>query len=297
MNALGDFPTTTFPRVPGRDFAGLVTSPQNHSLYNKHVFGTSGSDFSFTRDGAHAEYITVAPDAVVEVPAGIDPKAASVMGVPWTTAYLTLLRAKPSKGDTVMVIGAGGAVGDAAVQIAKSSLFGCHVLRAGRGDKYDVDTAGDSTMKAVAELTGGKGVTVVVDTTGDFELIKKALGRMAFGGRLSGKLTLQEPQQELTTDNSEVISVRSSSSSGSTTIDVDLKALYRMEHSLVGCNSVDHSQEEMASWLRVLTPLLESGELKAPDVSRYKEVLLENAVDAYTDLKKGGRNKYIIVRK
>lgn len=193
LNASGDFPATTFPRVPGRDFAGVVTSPASHSLYNKHVYGTSGSEFSFTRDGAHAEYIIVSPEAVVEIPAGIDPKAASVMGVPWTTAYLTLLRAQPRKGDTVMVIGAGGSVGNAVVQIAKSSLFGCNVLGAGRGEKYDVDSAKDPTLAVVKDLTQGKGVNVVVDTTGDFALIKAALGQMAFGGRLSGMLNHPVP--------------------------------------------------------------------------------------------------------
>lgn len=70
-----------------------------------------------------------------------------------------------------------------------------------------------------------------------------------------------------------------------------------MEHSLIGCNSVDHSQEEMASWLRIINPLLDAGELQAPDVSRYTEVSLSGAADAYADLKKGSRTKYIIVKK
>jgi NADPH:quinone reductase len=186
LNANGDFPMTSFPRVPGRNFAGVVTGPVHHPLFQKLVYGTSGSQFSFTRDGAHAEYISVAPEGVAEVPAGVGWKAASIMGTPWTTAYLSLLQAKSQKGETVLILGAGGAVGDAAVQLARSSLFGCQVLRGGRGEKYEVNTDRHPNMEVVNNLTGGKGVDIVVDTTGDCALMKAALGIMALGGRMTG---------------------------------------------------------------------------------------------------------------
>jgi hypothetical protein len=80
-------------------------------------------------------------------------------------------------------------------------------------------------------------------------------------------------------------------------MDINLKALYRNEHCIIGCNSVAHSQEEMATWLRVMNPLRESGELKAPDVSLYAEVSLDEAAHAYADLMKGSRTKHLIVKK
>lgn len=189
LNVNGDFPMTTFPRVPGRNFAGIVVAPTDHSLFQKCVYGTSGSTFSFTSDGAHAEYISVDPEGVAEMPAGVGVKAASIMGTPWTTAYLSLIKAKAQEGDTVLVLGAGGAVGNAAMQLAKSSLFRCKVFGAGRGGKYDVDSANFPNMKTLDSLTSGKGgFDVVVDTTGDLKLMKAALGTLALGGRMTGKL-------------------------------------------------------------------------------------------------------------
>jgi NADPH2:quinone reductase len=188
MNTQGNFPSTTFPRVPGRDFAGVVVQPTSSPWHGKSVYGTSGPVLGFTCDGAHAEFVAVPDDAVAEVPQGMDLKQASVLGVPWTTAHVALSRAAAKKGETVLVFGAGGAVGGAVVQLAKSSLFGCSVLTAGRGDKYEVDTTKHPDLSVAKDLTNGRGPDVVVDTTGDLGLIKAALHQLNRGGRLSGKL-------------------------------------------------------------------------------------------------------------
>ena len=50
-NVEGMFPTTTLPRVPGRDFAGRVEGGEQDGL---EVWGTGGEN-GFTRDGTHAE--------------------------------------------------------------------------------------------------------------------------------------------------------------------------------------------------------------------------------------------------
>jgi NADPH:quinone reductase len=190
LNTQGNFPSTTFPRVPGRDFAGVVVQPTSSPWHGKSVFGTSGPVLGFTCDGAHAEFVAVPDNAVAEVPQGMDLKQASVIGVPWTTACVALTRASAKKGETVLVFGAGGAVGGAVVQLAKSSLFGCQVLTAGRGDKYEVDTTKHPDLKVAKDLTNGRGPDVVVDTTGDMGLIKAALHQLSKGGRLAGKLVL-----------------------------------------------------------------------------------------------------------
>jgi NADPH:quinone reductase len=118
---------------------------------------------------------------------GVELKQASAMGVPWTTAFLALTRGAAKKGETVLVTGAGGAVGGAVAQIAKSSLFGCRVLTAGRGDKYEVDTAKYPDLKVARDLTAGKGPDVVVDTTGDLGLLQAGLAILNTGGRLAGE--------------------------------------------------------------------------------------------------------------
>jgi hypothetical protein len=95
-NVLGWFPKTTFPRVPGRDFAGLVTAPSSHPLFQKFVYGTSGSVFSFTEDGAHAEYISIPSEGVAEIPSGVDVKTASIMGTLMDNSLPELRKGKSS---------------------------------------------------------------------------------------------------------------------------------------------------------------------------------------------------------
>jgi len=214
---------------------------------------------------------------VAEVPGGMDLKQASAMGVPWSTACLALTRVQAKKGETVLVFGAGGAVGGAVIQLGKSALFGCHVLTAGRGDKYDVDTAKYPELKIAKDLTNGKGPDVVVDTTGDLGLMQAGLAQLNKGGRLA------------------VITTGSSSGRTTTAVEIDFKQLYRLEHSIVGCNSVEHSGHEMAALLQKMKPLFESGELKAPDISRYTEVKLEQVVAAYEEMEQGSRKKFLIV--
>lgn len=189
LSVSGGFPAnTTFPRVPGRDFAGIVVEPQSSPLHGKLVHGTSGPTLGFTQDGAHAEFVLVSSDAVAEVAKSLDAKQASSLGTPWTTAYLAMKRSGVRKGEVVAVIGAGGAVGNAAIQIAKSSLYGATALRIGRSDKYDVNSTTDPKLAKIKELTGGKGADVVFDTTGDLDLTNAAYDQLAQGGRLTSKL-------------------------------------------------------------------------------------------------------------
>lgn len=123
LNISGAFGYTKFPIVPGRDYAGTVIAPKTSSWYGKRVFGTSGSELSLTRDGAQAEYFTLPQDVVAEAPQNMDLVPASLVGTPWTTAYLTLQRSAARAGETVLVIGAGGSVGSAIVQLANSKQF------------------------------------------------------------------------------------------------------------------------------------------------------------------------------
>ena len=73
-----------------------------------------------------------------------------------------------------------------------------------------------------------------------------------------------------------------------------MKQLYRNEHSVVGCNSVEHSAHEMAERLEKMKDLFESEELNAPDVAKFTEVKLVDAVRAYNEMANGSRKKFII---
>src|SRR5829696_10466646 len=63
LNVRGSFAFTTLPRIPGRDFAGVVVEgPQD--LVGKEVWGTGGGGLGFVRDGSHARYLAVSRNAV-----------------------------------------------------------------------------------------------------------------------------------------------------------------------------------------------------------------------------------------
>lgn len=182
INARGGFSHTTFPRIPGRDFAGVVqTGPP--SLVGTKVFGTSGDTLSYTEDGTHAEYCLVPEKSVAPMPRNLSFAQAATIGVPWTTASIALERAGASAGETVLIVGATGAVGTAAVQLAE--LRGCKVITASRRDTTNVNIITDPQFSKVIALTNGHGPDVIIDTVGDPVLMRSALEILAVRGRLS----------------------------------------------------------------------------------------------------------------
>ena len=223
-------------------------------------------------DGAQAEFIVVNEGAVAIKPSNLSKVQAATVGVPFTTAALTLRRARAVKGETVLVLGANGAVGSAVVQLAR--LKGCKVLQGMRSDDGDVNTAADPGLEKVKELTGGKGVDVVVDTVGIPALTKVAVERLGRGGRLA---FIAAPR------------------TGGTELGVDMVGFYRAEKELVGVNSLLYSVEEMAEILKELTEGFEKGELKAAKEGEYQEVKLQDGVEAYGKAGQKGAGKFVIV--
>ena len=123
--ATGLMPYAVFPRTPGRDYAGVVIDGPAGSI-GREVFGSSG-DLGIRRDGTHATHLVVEADAVVEKPKSISWEEAAGIGVPFVTAMEGLRRAGiPKAGETVLVMGVNGKVGQAAVQIA--SWHGARVI-------------------------------------------------------------------------------------------------------------------------------------------------------------------------
>src|SRR4051812_1624271 len=115
--AIGLMPYAVFPRTPGRDFAGVVVDGPAEWI-GREVFGSSG-DLGIRRDGSHATHLVVEAAAVVEKPATISMDEAAGLGVPFVTAIEGFLRAGPPvAGDTVLIMGLNGKVGQAAAQLA-----------------------------------------------------------------------------------------------------------------------------------------------------------------------------------
>ena len=102
-NVEGRFRQTTPPRVPGRDFAGIVVKGPAGTI-GKKVWGTGGTN-GFDRDGTHAEYIIIPSDSIEEMPKNLNFSQAAACGVGFLTAGAMIDKAKPNKGDFVLVLG------------------------------------------------------------------------------------------------------------------------------------------------------------------------------------------------
>ena len=71
-----------------------------------------------------------------------------------------------------------------------------------------------------------------------------------------------------------------------TILDIEMLDFYRNEKKLIGVNTLLYSSEEFVEEMKEMTPLFESGVLRAPKEGEWKEVKLEEGVEAY---EKGGK--------
>jgi NADPH:quinone reductase len=182
--ATGLMAYAVFPRTSGRDYAGVVIDGPTGTI-GREVFGSSG-DLGIRRDGTHATHLAVEADAVVDKPKGISWEEAAGLGVPFVTAIEGFRRAgMPKNGETVLVMGVNGKVGQAAVQIA--SWHGARVIGVVRkSEPYEghanspvevIDASATDVAARVRELTEGRGADIVFNTVGDpyFQAAHKSL--------------------------------------------------------------------------------------------------------------------------
>jgi NADPH2:quinone reductase len=241
-NVRGAMKQTTLPRVPGRDYAGVVERGPSDWVGVK-VWG-SGGDVGFSRDGTHAQKLAVPVASLRRMPSKLSFEQAASVGVCFVTAFCAVAEAAGLKsGETLVVIGAGGGVGGAAAQIGKR--FGAHVIGIERrepsadapiravADAIVVDAK--DPVAAVRQATGGKGGDVVLDTVGGV-LFRSALGMLALRGRL--------------------VEI---SSSGSREVAFDLVDFYHNESRLFGVDSLKRDLVASSAILASLTEGFESG--------------------------------------
>jgi NADPH:quinone reductase-like Zn-dependent oxidoreductase len=132
--------------------------------------------FGVQTPGGRAEYATVPTTQLVRLPDGVSFEAAAALGVAYTTTWHGLIdRAQMTGEDTLLVMGAGGGCGVAAVQIAK--WLGARVIAVtGPGWKQErlqaigadvvLSYQDDDWPQRVREATDGRGVTVAFDNAG-----------------------------------------------------------------------------------------------------------------------------------
>ncbi len=187
LNARGSFAFTTLPRIPGRDFAGVVVEgPQE--LVGKEVWGTGGGELGFVRDGSHAQYLAVSGNAVAPKSDTLSLEEASASGLAYVTAGSALVElGGVSTGQTILVTGAAGGVGSAAAMIARWK--GAHVIGAIKdeserpmaeraGVEIIINTSQEEVTDAVLAATDRRGADLVLDAVGGplFEPALKSLG-------------------------------------------------------------------------------------------------------------------------
>ncbi|WP_435176069.1 zinc-binding dehydrogenase [Halorussus sp. AFM4] len=143
--------------------------------------------------GVHSERAAVPEDNLVEVPSGVEWETAAAAPLVFQTAWRMLLnRGDLTAGESVLVLGASGGVGHAAVQIA--DYAGAEVFATASSDEkleYAAEIGADHTINyededfadAVRDLTDKRGVDVVVDHVGE-ATYPDSLKSLAKGGRV-----------------------------------------------------------------------------------------------------------------
>jgi NADPH:quinone reductase-like Zn-dependent oxidoreductase len=205
-----------YPHIPGADGAGIVAelgegvtgwSTGERAVINANIgcgeceYCLSGQDnrcrnwelLGETRRGTYAEYVVVPARNLYPLPEGFEPGAAAAAGLVYHTAWHSLIgRGDLRAGETVLIVGASGGVNTACIQIAK--LAGATVYVVGSdarklslaeslGADFLIDRSRDENWpRAVHQLTGKRGVDVVVDNVGS--TFPHSLRAAARGGRI-----------------------------------------------------------------------------------------------------------------
>jgi NADPH:quinone reductase len=255
----GRFKHTTLPRTPGRDFAGVVVKGAKYE--GKEVWG-SAPNLGVTRDGSHAEYVVVPVETLSLKPKSLSMEQAATIGIPFITAWASVVRAAQIQpGETILIIGAAGAVGQAATQIAnwkQARVIGAD-SKSGPipGAEWSVDTKSENLPEKVMQLTDGKRADVVFDTVGG-PMFEPALRCLAFKGRQVAISSAGEPR-----------------------VTFNLMDFYHNFSQLLGVDSYGLTSQEVGEIADELNPGFETGVLKPPPI---EVVPFEKAVDAYSEI-------------
>ena len=274
--ATGLMAYAVFPRTPGRDYAGIVIDGPSGTV-GREVFGSSG-DLGIRCDGTHATHLVVEADAVVEKPKGISFEQAAGIGVPFVTAIEGFRRAgMPRSGETVLVMGVNGKVGQAAAQIA--TWDGARVIGVvRRNEPYQghstsavemIDSSTTDVATRVRELTAGKGADIVYNTVGD-PYFQAAHNSLALRGR-----------QILIAAINPVVPF-------------NILEFYRGQHSYVGIDTLGLSSSATGAVLRELAPGFASGHLKPFPIKPNAVFSLEEAKPAFLAVAGSSRDRVIL---
>lgn len=178
-----------FPFSPGGEAAGVVAAVGEKVQHVK----PGDRVMALTGWGSFAEQVAVPGYNVMPIPTGMDFETAAAFAMTYGTSMHALKqRANLQPGETLLVLGASGGVGLAAVEIGKA--MGARVIAAASSaEKLEVakragadeliDYSASSLKEEVKKLTGGQGADVIYDPVGG-DLFDEAIRSIAWNGRL-----------------------------------------------------------------------------------------------------------------
>jgi NADPH:quinone reductase len=178
------------PFTPGSELAGVVVEVAPDVASDTAGWRADDEVYGAMFFGAFAELVAVPAQSLRRVPAGMDLRTAASFGVVYAAAYGALRSvAEVRPGEWVVVLGAAGGVGLAAVEVAKE--LGGRVLAAAstpaklavceqKGADHGVDYTTEDLRLRIRELIGG--ADVVIDPVGG-PWAEQALRSMTWGGR------------------------------------------------------------------------------------------------------------------
>jgi NADPH:quinone reductase len=266
-------PAGVVPDVPGLEVAGSVVA------VGERVTSWSPGDrvFGLVGGGGLASRVTVHERCVTRVPERLDPDQAAAVPEAFITAHDALRQAELRPGETVLVHGATGAVGSAAVGIART--WGARVL-ASVATAEAAEAVGsigaepvDDRKEAIASAAGRGGVDVVLELVGGAH-VTTALDVIAVGGRVV------------------VVSV-----AGGSGTELDLRRLMVRRATIRGTVLRARPLEEKAAavqaFAREVVPMLADGRLE-PTIDAVYDV--DDVRGAFDRLRERGKRGKVMVR-
>ena len=186
----GTYTAMNLPYTPGFDAAGVVEA------VGQGVTGIKPGSMVYTSStisGSYAEFALCAESSVHPLPSNITFAQAASLGIPYATAYRALFqKAMARPGETVLVHGASGGVGTAAVQWARAAgltVIGTTGTEEGRklvllnGASHVLNHRVENYVDEVMRITGKRGVDVILEMLANVNLARD-LSMLAKYGRV-----------------------------------------------------------------------------------------------------------------
>lgn len=274
---MGRFPHVTLPRTLGRDFAGRVIEGPKE-LIGRAVWGSGGVTLGITQDGTHAEQVVLPREAAIERPENLSPQEAAAVGVPYVTAWSALVDLGGfAAGQWALIGGAAGAVGMAAVSLAKA--FGGNAIGVVRPEtdvtalrQLGVEVLrsdGAAIEDEVRNITDGRGADVALNGVGA-SLFAPLAASLANGGRMIVYSVIGGRETQL-----------------------DLFPFYRRQLRFFGLDTASLDLAQIRKIYEALMPLFAAGTIAPPRIAL--EVPLSQARSAYETVQRGINGKVVLL--